>query len=137
MPIQALANDEKLRFTNSSGDLIGLVYLIDGDKIEKTISEIDVEIVEPVYGDPYFIVKGKKSSGYTSGSLKFDAPLSTLTALESFIANEALPEIRLRYGGVSCPETILVSGILTAIHYARDLVTGNDPVTGQISYINC
>lgn len=136
MPIQSLDSGEKLRFTDSSGDLIGLVYLIDGDTIEKTLSEIDVEIVEPVYGDPYFIVKGKKLSGYTSGSLKFDAPLSTLVSLEDFIINEKLPEIRLRYGGTSCPETVLVSGILTAVHYTRDLVTGDDPVTGQISYIN-
>ena len=136
MSLNPLLATSSLRFTDRSNNIIGGVYTIDGDRVDTVLSEIKADIVTPVYGNPYIIIQGKRVSKYTNGSLKFEAPISTMTALDSFLQTRSYPSLILRYGGVDCPEVVLMSGILTSVHYTRDLSYGEDLGIGQISYIN-
>lgn len=108
----------------------GVIHLIDGDIVEKNIGEISTNIVQPIYGEPYIIIQGVKTSKYRSNSLKFVAPLSTFQSLDSHLVSGVFPIVTCMKSG-----TPLFTGIMTSISYSIDLSIGNESVTGQITYI--
>lgn len=137
MSLNPLNGTEQLRFVDGGGTTIGEVDVIDGDKVDKTLSEVDIEVVEPVYGDPYIIVGGKQIARYTKGTLSFEAPYTTLIGLDNYLQGEVLPKVILKYGGGTYPEVVLLEGVLMSVYYTRDLSKGEESVAGQITFLNC
>ncbi len=134
MSIDKILTADKLRFEEVGGAVITTVSVISNDTVDIEDVNGNVDVIVPIYGNPYAKFNNPTSARYTKGSITIEDSLAGLQAL-SAIVDGPMKRVRLVVGGTNIPEKEFIVCILVGVSIKRSLIKGDDWVTGQISFI--
>lgn len=135
MSLSPLTGADALRIETAQDtpSIIGYIYVIDGDIVEITSSEVNMTPIVPVFGDSYFILNNSSISKNVSTSIKFTAPFATFSGLDNHLNNTPGTRVKIVYGGFTLTKVQLLKGFLTGVYFAYDLTNAGSVITGSIT----
>ena len=137
MAINKLITGDKLRFVNDSNATIVTFGVINDDKVDLTDMEAAIDIIFPIYGNPYIKIDNPSSKGYTKGAVTLEGSDAEFTKLHALMEAATMQPVSLRIGGGTggIPARTFFRGIITGVSTSTMV---NKPATwkiGQISFI--
>ena len=135
MSIDKLQVGDKLRFQDDSSSVVATLGVINADSVETVSVGGDIEIIAPVYGNPYIKFDNPTTAGYTKGSVAVEGTKSAFDALTALVSTGSIKPVSLLVGGDVIPERVFFRCIIIGVSIKEDLKKPDTWVTGQISYI--
>lgn len=138
MGITKLITEDKLRIETVDGlTVIATFTLVSNDDIDTDFRDLDLNVIVPIYGNPYAQLNNPVASKYTRGSVTFVGAKSSFEALDSVASPTNIQKVRLVIGGTNIPLRILIASfIIRSISYTEKIVKGTDHIVGSVAYIN-
>jgi len=135
MAINKIIAADKLRFETMGGTVITVVSIISDDIVNTVDVDGKIQVVVPIYGNPYIKFDNPSDARYTKGAITIEGTLAGLQALSAVVDGVPTQKVKLVIGGTSIPEKVFFSCVLTGVSIKRNLIKGDNWATGQVSFI--
>lgn len=104
--------------------------LIDGDEITENIIDSEIEVIVPVYGNPYLRYNNPVSKGYTENTISLEGPEQSFTDLAAKINNNDFSITPISIGSRNFFNCIVVG-----ISSQKNVTQSKNRIRGQIKVI--
>jgi hypothetical protein len=101
------------------------------DKFSRVIADADVEIITPVYGNPYLRNSNHLTAIHNINTLSLIGNMSSFEGLR-----DRIDKFELLGFGFSSDKNYMFKGIVISVSYQQNLLDKSTVVEGQIKYID-